>query len=282
MASRSAASTTSSPSTPSWSCSATSRTRRCRCSRLLSKVQGASKLGLVILDACRNNPFLTMVRAGRRLASIGRGLARSSPRATCSSPTRPSTARPPPTVRAHSPFTEALLSHIEEPGLEINFLFRKVRDDVRERTAKQQEPFLYGSLRAASPCTSRPPQPRDSGEAAACPSRRQAHLRGLAASRMAVTPMPPAVQTEIRPRPRPRLAQELGERCDEARARRCERMADGDAAALDVQLARSIGPSARSRPRRSRQNFRTPTPSASRASARRTPRESRSSRSPAA
>ena len=46
----------------------------------------------------------------------------------------------------HSPFTEALLAHIEEPGLEINFLFRKVRDRVRERTAKQQEPFLYGSL----------------------------------------------------------------------------------------------------------------------------------------
>ena len=46
----------------------------------------------------------------------------------------------------HSPFTEALLGHIEEQGLEINFLFRKVRDRVREKTAKRQEPFLYGSL----------------------------------------------------------------------------------------------------------------------------------------
>jgi hypothetical protein len=33
-----------------------------------------------------------------------------------------------------------------KPGLEINFLFRKVRDLVREKTAKKQEPFLYGSL----------------------------------------------------------------------------------------------------------------------------------------
>jgi uncharacterized caspase-like protein len=47
---------------------------------------------------------------------------------------------------ANSPFTEALLHHLEEPGLEINFLFRKVRDRVLDRTGKTQEPFFYGSL----------------------------------------------------------------------------------------------------------------------------------------
>jgi uncharacterized caspase-like protein len=46
----------------------------------------------------------------------------------------------------HSPFTEALLSHIEEPGLEINILFLKVRDDVRKKTQRRQDPFIYGSL----------------------------------------------------------------------------------------------------------------------------------------
>jgi uncharacterized caspase-like protein len=49
-------------------------------------------------------------------------------------------------IGEHSPFTEALLASIEEPGLEINFLFRKVRDRVREKTGKRQEPFLYGTL----------------------------------------------------------------------------------------------------------------------------------------
>jgi len=39
-----------------------------------------------------------------------------------------------------------LLAYIEEPGLEINFLFRKVRDEVRIKTLRRQEPFLYGSL----------------------------------------------------------------------------------------------------------------------------------------
>ena len=41
-------------------------------------------------------------------------------------------------------FTESLLAHIEGPGLEINILFRKVRDRVRDRADKRQEPFVYG------------------------------------------------------------------------------------------------------------------------------------------
>jgi hypothetical protein len=42
----------------------------------------------------------------------------------------------------------AAAKHIAEPGLEINLLFRKVRDDVLARTNRQQEPFTYGSLPA--------------------------------------------------------------------------------------------------------------------------------------
>ena len=48
--------------------------------------------------------------------------------------------------RPHSPFTEALLGHIEEPDLEIVLLFRKIRDAVLKRTGQAQEPFVYGSL----------------------------------------------------------------------------------------------------------------------------------------
>ena len=49
---------------------------------------------------------------------------------------------------ANSPYPEALVKHLAEPGLEINLLFRKVRDDVLAKTARQQEPFTYGSLPA--------------------------------------------------------------------------------------------------------------------------------------
>ena len=46
----------------------------------------------------------------------------------------------------NSPFTTALLNHLETPGLEINFLFRNVRDDVIKTTRHEQQPFVYGSL----------------------------------------------------------------------------------------------------------------------------------------
>ena len=51
---------------------------------------------------------------------------------------------------ANSPFAEALVANTEEPGLEINFLFRKVRDQVLAKAAKRQEPYLYGSLPSES------------------------------------------------------------------------------------------------------------------------------------
>ena len=104
-----------------------------------------------------------------------------------------------------------------------------------------------------------------------------------AASRMAVTPMPPAVQTEIRPRPRPRSLQQLRERRDEPRAGGRERVADRDAAALHVELRCDRWSPSHGRGRASRgKTSPTPRPSASRASARRKPRGSRRSRSPGA
>src|SRR5262249_55070116 len=46
----------------------------------------------------------------------------------------------------NSPYTTALLRHLETPGLEIEFLFRNVRDDVMSATSDEQQPFVYGSL----------------------------------------------------------------------------------------------------------------------------------------
>ena len=113
-----------------------------------AKVDAASKLGLVILDSCRNNPFTErMVRSSGAARSIGRGLANIEPEGNvlvAYSAKHGTTASD--GSGSNSPFTEALLNYIEEPGLEINFLFRKVRDQVRAKTQRRQEPFLYGSL----------------------------------------------------------------------------------------------------------------------------------------
>ena len=46
----------------------------------------------------------------------------------------------------NSPYSKALLDRLEQPGLEVRFMFREVRDAVLEATGGRQEPFWYGSL----------------------------------------------------------------------------------------------------------------------------------------
>ena len=119
--------------------------------RVLDKVETARKLRLVILDACRNNPFVArMVRTAGLKRSIGRGLAPLEPEGgvlVAYSAKHGTTAED--GEGANSPFAKALVTYLEEPGLEIQFLFRKVRDRVLAETGGTQEPFLYGSLGAA-------------------------------------------------------------------------------------------------------------------------------------
>ena len=110
-------------------------------------VARASGLQLVILDACRENPFaVTMQRTGAT-RSVGRGLGRVEP----AGETLVAYAAKENTVALdgdgrNSPYSAALLGHLEEPGLEVGLLFRKVRDAVLAATGGRQEPFVYGSL----------------------------------------------------------------------------------------------------------------------------------------
>jgi uncharacterized caspase-like protein len=46
----------------------------------------------------------------------------------------------------HSPFTTALLKHMNEDGLELGRFFRKVTSSVLNSTDPKQEPFVYGRL----------------------------------------------------------------------------------------------------------------------------------------
>jgi uncharacterized caspase-like protein len=114
---------------------------------ILLMVSNASRLGLVILDACRNNPFAAKMQRSMRTRSVDRGLARVEPTGSV----LVAYAAKDGTTAAdgggrNSPFTSALLRNLEVPGLEINFMFRNVRDDVIATTKREQEPFIYGSL----------------------------------------------------------------------------------------------------------------------------------------
>src|ERR1700682_3073838 len=116
--------------------------------RLLTVIEPAKKLRLIILDACRDNPFNKTMK--RTIASrvIGRGLAKVEP-------TSPNTliafaAKAGSTASdgdsKNSPFTAALVRHLPKPGLDLRKAFGYVRDDVLKNTSNKQEPYVYGSL----------------------------------------------------------------------------------------------------------------------------------------
>jgi len=109
--------------------------------------EGARTLSLVIIDACRNNPFAAQIKRTNSTRSIGRGLAKLEPQGN----TLIAYAAKDGTVAMdgegrNSPYATALISALEEPRLEVGLMFRKVRDMVLETTGYQQEPFFYGSL----------------------------------------------------------------------------------------------------------------------------------------
>ncbi|MGD9922599.1 MAG: caspase family protein [Pseudorhodoplanes sp.] len=114
---------------------------------VLNAVDGARRLRLAILDACRDNPFVKTMTRSLATRSLGRGLAAVEPqRSTLVAFAARDGQVALDGTGGNSPYVSALIRHLEAPGLEINLLFRKVRDDVLARTGNDQEPFTYGSL----------------------------------------------------------------------------------------------------------------------------------------
>src|SRR4051812_28384159 len=121
---------------------------------LLGELSQARKLGVLILDACRNNPFadrLSRSNAGAlRERDVSAGLARvdDTPSDTLVALATRADALAEDGSGNHSPYTNALLKNLEVPGLELGLFFRRVRDNVMEATQGRQEPFIFGSLGA--------------------------------------------------------------------------------------------------------------------------------------
>ena len=118
--------------------------------RLVSSADSAKKLRVVILDACRDNPFAGKMRRDSRAAQRGiqSGLTRVDPSTTDTliayAAKAGSTAED--GDAEHSPFTTALLKDLTVPGRDIRLAFGYVKDDVMKATNGRQEPFVYGSL----------------------------------------------------------------------------------------------------------------------------------------
>jgi hypothetical protein len=111
------------------------------------QVVSSARMRLIILDACRNNPFQASMQRSIRTRSVSRGLAEIEPEGetlVVYAAKAGSTAAD--GDGANSPFATALARRLPEPGLEIGLVFRSVRDDVLTATGRTQEPFTYGSL----------------------------------------------------------------------------------------------------------------------------------------
>jgi uncharacterized caspase-like protein len=120
-------------------------------SLLLKQMKRDDRVNIVILDACRDNPFAAVLaRQKTRALVVERGLtridgdlARGTLIAFASDPK--STALDGPTG-AHSPFTEAFLDHLFDSGVTIDTVMSRVRNDVWEKTGHHQLPWVNTSL----------------------------------------------------------------------------------------------------------------------------------------
>ncbi len=112
-----------------------------RLNDVLSDMEQAPGIKFVFLDACRNDPFEGAV------ASVADGLARIGNAADfmISFATQPDNVAFDGTGR-NSFFTEALLSHIYTPGLDVSDLMISVRRDVLAATGGRQIPWENSSL----------------------------------------------------------------------------------------------------------------------------------------
>ena len=117
--------------------------------QVLNAAERAKKLRLVILDACRDNPFANQMKRTLTVASrsVSRGLAAVEPEAGT---LVVFAAKDGETALdgdgTNSPFASAFVKNLPTPGLEVRRLFDFVRDDVMEATGRKQKPFSYGSI----------------------------------------------------------------------------------------------------------------------------------------
>jgi uncharacterized caspase-like protein len=114
---------------------------------VMKQMQRAARVNLVFLDACRDNPLTRSLRAASRSTSIGQGLARIEEAAgmLIAFSTQPGNVALDGSGR-NSPFTKALLNHIETAGATIGDVMIDVRKQVIAETGEKQIPWENSSL----------------------------------------------------------------------------------------------------------------------------------------
>jgi len=114
--------------------------------QVIAAVGAARKLHLVMLDACRDNPFVAAMQRTIALKLVDKGLSNIEPGAgfmVVYAAKHGETAQDGKGI--DSPFAIAVARDVKEPHVEVRKLFDIVRDDVWNSTKHEQQPFIYGS-----------------------------------------------------------------------------------------------------------------------------------------
>ncbi len=117
--------------------------------RVLDALDAATRLKLVILDACRDNPFSAPMKRSVTRGAPSKGLAKIDP-VGFRNVLIAYAAAPGQTALdgdgTNSPFTAALAKYLVTPGLDVQLALRKVRDEVSNATDQRQQPYQTGSI----------------------------------------------------------------------------------------------------------------------------------------
>lgn len=120
-----------------------------RLNDVVTALNYARGVKIMVLDACRNNPFVGLLakRQATRGFSVGSGLApvQRAQGMVIAYATQANDVAADGAGR-NSPFTAALVREIDQPGLEVAALFRRVQKSVYDSTAGRQTPELSLSL----------------------------------------------------------------------------------------------------------------------------------------
>ena len=113
--------------------------------RTLEAVARAKQVRLVLLDACRANPFLERVQKRGLTRAAGPGVLAGPGKlpvlvgyaSRCAEPA-------PPAAGPLDAYTAALLQHLDTPGLDVPWLLERVKDSVLRQSGGRQEPVYLG------------------------------------------------------------------------------------------------------------------------------------------
>ena len=211
--------------------------------RFLNVIEPARQLRVVILDACRDNPFAKSMKHAIVSRAIDRGLAKIdvvSPNTLVAFAAKAGSTAADGNTK-NSPFTAALVKYLPTPGLDLRKAFGFVRDDVLKVTRNKQEPFLYSSLGGDDVALVPGPPPQapivDPGTAARDDYELAAQINVVSAWDSFLKKYPSGFYSDLARAAREKLVAARAAAIEQARIA-AERKAADDASAAEAERAR--------------------------------------------